>query len=136
MDFKSEQITKFNYIEIVQKIATQSYLIKKVLHRNITMDLLDSIRPDYDIIYFVDFDIDKNEFTSFNFQFKGNAEGFILKNGKIAYRVNSELSMLEMADEADISEFEHKTITEWYASKIGKINYVNFGNIFYLSDSC
>ena len=87
MEIVSENITKLDYIDIVNRIIIQSYLIKGVLKRLISSETLDAVVPDHRVVYTVDFILSGAQYTLFSFLFKGDPHGFIIRNGTIVYQI-------------------------------------------------
>ena len=145
MEIVSENITKLDYIDVVNRIIIQSYLIKGVLKKHITSETLDSVVPDHRVVYTLDFMLSRANYTLFSFLFKGEPHGFIIRNGTIVYqilgdkldrisRTDGVINRTSLAASDEITEDDHREITEWYDSKSSKINYVNYSNIFYLGN--
>lgn len=134
MKFTHELITKFKYISTFDKIVVQTYIIKYLLKKTITRDLLEEALPDQGMVYNISFEIDgvEGEYTSCNFIFRDEPQGFVTKNGELLYKVVGEKLEVVSKSILDPGKIE---IYRWFESKIPNRKYLNLSSIFYLTGS-
>ena len=133
-----------DYLDDLHRIIVQTFLIKQILGLTICRDTIETVMPDYNVVYTVDFELNNVHYILFNFLFQGKSHGFIIRNGCIVYQIkDGKMNKIQMGhginsnailNSDKISDSDHDQIMDWYQSKADKINYVNYGNIFYLGD--
>lgn len=135
MQIVYESIERFHYIEDIEKLLLQTYIIGKVMKRRLTYDLLCDVYPDDNVVYIVKFILGLKLYISVNFKFEGKTTGYILCNGKLLYGVNPDTEKLEYISKDVPENAEESTqINEWFDNRNRRSQYVNMSNIFYLSD--
>lgn len=135
-----EHITKMQYINNLDKLLIQCYLIKKILCKNISFDLLAEVRPDSDIVYIIKFGIPtgsqvnntvNDKYISCNFQFQDQQHGFVTKNNTVIFTVKD--NRLIRTSEGTISDSNANIINDWFSSRIHKHQYIHMNSAFFLS---